>query len=48
MQAKFWLTPSVTLAHAVGFSAVELRRLQHITQENRQKLIEAWDEFFSE
>jgi Domain of unknown function (DUF4160) len=48
MQAKFWLTPTVTLAHAVGFSAIELRRLQQITQENRQKLVEAWNEFFSQ
>ena len=48
MQAKFWLTPGVTLAHAVGFSPVELRRLQTITQEHRQEFLEAWNEFFDQ
>jgi hypothetical protein len=48
MQAKFWLTPSVSLAHAIGFSPFELRRLQVITQEHRQLFMEAWDEFRSQ
>ena len=48
MQAKFWLTPDVILAHAVGFSPVDLRRLQAITQEHRQEFLEAWNEFFDQ
>ena len=48
MQAKFWLTPAVTLASAVGFSPFELRRMQVITEQHRKEFMEAWDEFFSQ
>lgn len=47
-QAKFWLNPSVSLASAVGFSPVELRRVQTICVQQRQKFLEAWNEFFGE
>jgi hypothetical protein len=48
MEAKFWLQPSVGLARAVGFSAIELRRLLGIVEEHRDGFLEAWNEFFSE
>ena len=43
--AKFWLRP-VALASSVGFSGPELRRLQELVEEHRQRFEEAWDEFF--
>lgn len=45
-QAKFWLTPSVSLASAVGFSAVELRRIQTLCEQHQQRFLETWNEFF--
>lgn len=39
--AKFWLEP-VSLAHNLGFSARELRRIEEIVTENRESLREAW------
>lgn len=47
-QAKFWLTPEVALASAVGFSPVELRRIQAIAEKHRREFTEAWDEFFGQ
>lgn len=44
--AKFWLR-SVALASSSGFSARELRRLEGLVRENSDKLIEAWNEYFS-
>lgn len=48
MHAKFWLTPAVSLAHAAGFSSVELRELQRITEQHRARFVEAWNVFFAE
>jgi hypothetical protein len=45
LSAKFWLTP-VALARDRGFSARELRQIERIIQENRQRLLEAWNEYF--
>lgn len=45
LRAKFWLAPEVALASAHGFSAVELRKLQRITEEQRGRFLEAWNEF---
>lgn len=42
-QAKFWLDP-VTLASNYGFKAYELNEIERITQENRTKFLEAWNE----
>lgn len=43
--AKFWLAP-VALARNLGFTAVELRRIQRLVEENELRLLEAWDEYF--
>ena len=45
LSAKFWLSP-VFLGRNHGFSARELRELERIVQDNRQKLLEAWNEYF--
>ena len=44
--AKFWLKP-VVYAGSTGFSAHELIKLNKLVEENRQMLLEAWNEFFS-
>src|SRR5437764_15110698 len=44
-QAKFWLTQTVSLASAVGFSPAELRRIHAICERYRQQFLEAWNDF---
>lgn len=43
MLAKFWLKP-VALAGSTRFAAHELRRIEKLVDENRQKFLEAWNE----
>jgi len=43
--AKFWLRP-ITLAFNLGFSPVELRRIQRILDENENSLLERWNARF--
>ncbi len=45
LSAKFWLNP-VSLAYNRGFSARELRQVERIVRENRQQLLEDWNEYF--
>ena len=39
--AKFWLTP-VALASNLGFSPVELGKIQRLLKENESTLLEKW------
>jgi hypothetical protein len=43
--AKFWLEP-LELALSTGFASPELTRLRDLVAEHREKLLEAWNEFF--
>ncbi len=43
--AKFWLNP-VALARNLGFSPVELRRIQRMLKENEAILLEKWNARF--
>src|SRR2546427_6766944 len=43
--AKFWLAP-VALASNLGFTTVELRRVQRLVVEHEPRLLEAWNEYF--
>jgi hypothetical protein len=45
MLAKFWLQP-VALSNSTKFSANELRKLEQLVLENRDTLLEAWNEYF--
>ena len=45
MVAKFWLSP-VVLQKAGGFNRTELYRIAMLVQENREYLLERWNEFF--
>ncbi len=44
--AKFWLSP-VMLAGSKRFSSHELRTIQKYVEENRELLLEAWNEHIS-
>ncbi len=46
LSAKFWLEP-VALAKNIGFRAKELRKLELLVRENQTKLLESWNEYFS-
>lgn len=43
--AKFWLDP-VRLQSSGGFTGAELNRIEMVVIAGRDKLVEAWDEFF--
>lgn len=43
-EAKFWLIP-VELAYNYGYRGHELRRIEALVTENREILIEAWNEY---
>ena len=43
--AKFWLDP-VRLARSRGFSDHELRTIQKLVEEHRDRMREAWNEHF--
>ena len=45
LSAKFWLQP-VTLASNFGFPARELRVIETVVMENRQRLLRAWNDYF--
>lgn len=46
LSAKFWLN-FVSLAYNRGFSARELRLVERIVEENQERLLEAWNGYFS-
>ncbi len=45
-KAKFWIEP-VRLANSVRFSPKELRKLEKLVEENKNKIMEAWNEYFN-
>ncbi len=45
LSAKFWLEP-VSLAQNLGFRPKELRQVQEIVEQNQQRFVEAWNEYF--
>jgi hypothetical protein len=46
-KAKFWLDP-VRLQYSRGFSQSEINRIQRLAEENRERFLRRWDEFFSD
>jgi hypothetical protein len=44
--AKFWLSP-VRLSRSRGFDDHELQSIQRLVEENRERLLEAWNEYFN-
>jgi hypothetical protein len=45
--AKFWLDP-VRLQSSGGFSRTEVTKIHKIIAQNKFKLMEAWDEYFTD
>ena len=45
LSAKFWIE-KIQLARNIGFSPNELSKIYDIVLENRNDLLEAWNEFF--
>ncbi len=45
--AKFWLDP-VRLQRSGGFSRSEIARIARLLRANQNRLIEAWNDYFSE
>ncbi len=43
--AKVWLQP-VELEYNRGYNRAEMNRILRLTQENQQRLLEAWNEHF--
>ncbi|MBA3967664.1 MAG: DUF4160 domain-containing protein [Nitrospirales bacterium] len=43
--AKFWLNP-IRLHKSGGFNRAQINRIQKIVEENSEKLVEAWNEYF--
>jgi len=45
-EAKFWLTPSVSLADSWGFSGKELNEIEKFVFEKKELIEEKWNEYF--
>jgi hypothetical protein len=44
-KAKFWLSP-IRLQQSGGFSRNELYRIQKLVEENQERLLRGWNEYF--
>jgi hypothetical protein len=45
-EAKFWLEPTVALAHHAGLSRKQLRELQGLVEEHEDVIRSAWETHF--
>jgi len=45
--AKYWLEP-LRLQHSTGFGRAELVRITSLVMENRDAIMEAWNDYFSD
>ncbi|MDQ0391819.1 DUF4160 domain-containing protein [Labrys monachus] len=46
-EAKFWLTPAVSLSYNDGLDARSLNRVQRMVEDHRVQLERAWNEYFA-
>ena len=46
-EAKFWLSPTVSLARNEGFDARTVRVLLGVVEDNRRVLEESWNDYFA-
>lgn len=44
--AKYWLDP-IRLQNSGGFNRIELKQIRSIIEEQRESIMEAWNEYFS-
>jgi hypothetical protein len=45
-EAKFWLTPFVRMADNKRFNAHDLNVIKRILEENREAILETWNDYF--
>ena len=45
-EAKFWITPNVTLAESWNLKVSELTRAQEIVVEHHQEILDFWNRYF--
>ena len=45
-EAKFWLEPQIELAKNYKLSRKQLNEIEKIIEENYEKFISAWEEYF--
>ncbi|MGE3924661.1 MAG: DUF4160 domain-containing protein [Lautropia sp.] len=45
-EAKFWLTPTVSLATSTGLSGRQIREAQGIVEKHRMEIERAWNRHF--
>ncbi|MDH5380555.1 MAG: DUF4160 domain-containing protein [Cyclobacteriaceae bacterium] len=43
---KWWIDPGLEEAYAYGFSSKERKQIELIVKENKDLIIERWNEFF--
>ncbi len=46
-KAKFWLSP-VRLQQSGGFGRNEINRIQKLVEQNEERLVGRWNEFFTD
>lgn len=46
-EAKFWLTPAVSMSYNDGLDARSLNRVQRMVEDHRVPLERAWNEYFA-
>lgn len=46
-EAKFWIDPFVRLARNKGFRPHELNEIDKLLNENRDGLLEVWNEYYT-
>lgn len=46
LEAKFWVVPEVAVAYNEGYDARTLRELLGVVVDHRQRIIEAWHDYF--
>lgn len=45
-EAKFWLEPYVEVAQSYGISQKQLREMQHLIEEHKDDITNAWKQHF--
>ncbi len=46
--AKFWMMPIVSVAESYELTAAELRELTQVAEENHERILRSWYEYFPE
>ena len=45
-EAKFWLSPSLELAHNIGLSSSKIKDAERIVEARQQEINDAWNNHF--